>query len=399
MRSTTLLLAAAAGLGATPLASAQFSRQRKDMLINPREQRPLADLPIRVSTGGQAGFLHVQFPIECARCFPADPAKPKKNLQDGFLEIDFRITRALGLDGDAGVQVNGFTVLDDAFPVRAAGDDNFRSALRLFVDGPEPDVAPSVEVEGDVAFHALWANGTHEVKGVSYNLTKVGEVVPGAPTGFRVSYMREPQNNILRIEQGVANIEGEKYPFEKPLEWIQVGREDGQTEHFAWKRELDWLNKPHARVYPGWDQEFVNCKTTACRVNKMHTQVTKAYDECVERVERPDQFESGVLPPGCYLLLSGYYAKKNIMWVGCAIVFCISQLMRWNLSRQQKKTQEKQKQKDLDEQMLEQMEDDAVSYLMEVQTKVEAVAATAPSADAEEDEKVKSRKGYQGADE
>ncbi|KAH7063307.1 hypothetical protein B0J12DRAFT_165129 [Macrophomina phaseolina] len=397
MRPSTYLLAAAGTLASAPLASAQFSRIRKDMLISPREQRPLADLPIRVATAGQAGFLHVQFPIECKQCFPADPTKPKKNLQDGFLEIDFRVTRGLGLDGDAGAQVNGYTVLDEAFPLRSEGDENFRTALHLFVDGEDPDVAPSVAVEGELAFSTIWANGTHDVKGVSYNLTKVGEVVPAASAGFRVSYIREPQNGILRIEQGTANVEGERWPFEKPELWVAVGRTDGNTEHFAWKKELDWLNRPHAGVYPGWDQEFVNCKTTACRVNKMHTKVTKAYDECVERVERPEQFESGVLPPGCYVLLSGYYAKQNIMWVGCGIVFMISQLLRWNLKRQQQKVQKIQQQKELDEQALERLEDDAVSYMMEVQSKAQTAAAS--SAEAVEEEKVKSRKAYQGSDE
>ncbi|KAB2572071.1 hypothetical protein BFW01_g8612 [Lasiodiplodia theobromae] len=397
MRTSTILLAATGGLA--PLASAGWRPIKKDMLISPRDQRPFNDLPIRVADGGSSGFLHVQFPIECSKCFPADPSRPKKNLQDGVLEIDFRITRTLGLDGDEGAQVNGYTVSDIAFPINSgASDDNIASALRLFVDGPEPDVAPSVPIEGTISFDTVFANGTHDVKGVAYNLTKVGEVAPGAPTGFRLSYMRAPQNSILRIERNAANIDGEAYPFEHPELWVAVGTHDGNTEHFAWRNELDWLNPPHARVYPGWDQEFVNCKTTACRVNKIHTKVSKAYDECVLRAEHPDQFEGGVVPPGCYILLAGYYGKRNIMWVGCAIVFSITQLLKRNMEKQKKKTEEKKKQVELDEQMLDQNEDDIVSYMMEVEAKAQAQAA-ATGAATEGQENVKARKAHKTSDE
>ncbi|EOD46062.1 hypothetical protein UCRNP2_7210 [Neofusicoccum parvum UCRNP2] len=392
MRPTAVLLAAAAS---APFASAARA-MRKDMLIDPREQRPFPDLPIRVSDAGKGGFVHVQFPIACTKCFAADASKPRKNLQDGVLEVDFRITRQLGLDGDEGAQVNGYTVSDSAFPLRSEGDDNVAAALHLFSPEAAPGVPASVPVEGSISFDTIFVNATHDVKGVAYNLTKVGEVTPGAPTGFRLSFSRSPKNSILRIEQGVANIEGEAWPFEHPEKWIAVGSSDGSSEHFAWKKELDWLNKPHAGVYPGWDQDFVACKTTACRVNKVHTKVTKAYDECVERKERPDQFETDIIPPGCYVLLAGYYARRNMAWVGCGLIFLISQLMRRNLEKQKEKIQKAKKKAELDEQALERMEDDAVDYLMEVETKVQAAASTGAAAAGET---VTSRKGHTASDE
>ncbi|KAL0254514.1 hypothetical protein SLS55_009990 [Diplodia seriata] len=399
MRTTTIILAAS---GLAPLASAGLRPIRKDMLISPREQLPFSDLPIRVADAGGSGFQHVQFPIECRKCFPADPTRPKKNLQDGVLEVDFRITRTLGLDGDDGAQVNGYTVSDAAFPVRSEGDANIASALRLFVDGPTPDVAPSVPVEGSISFDTIFRNETHLVYGVAYNLTRVGEAaVPAAPAGFRLSYMRAPQNSILRIEQGAANVAGEAYPFEAPELWVDVGTNDaaGASEHFAWRKELDWLNRPHAAAYPGWDQDFVRCQTTACRVNKLHTKVTRAYDECAQRVEHPDQFEAGVVPPGCYVLLAGYYGKRNIMWVGCAVVFAITQLLKRNLEGQKKKVEQEKKQEELDEQMLEQNEDDIVAYMMEVEAKAKGATGAAAPAAAEAEETVKARKGHQASDE
>lgn len=393
MRSTGLLLAAAAATA--PFASAG----KTDMLIDPREQRPLADLPIRVSSAGRNGFTHVQIPIECTKCFPADPTKPRKNLQDGFLEIDFRITRALGLDGDAGAQVNGFTVFDAAFPSTSTGDDNIERAVRLFTDSAEPVTVP---VEGSISFTTVFNNGTHDVKGVVYNLTKVGEVTPGAPTGFRLSYIRHPGNSILRVEQGADNIPGEKWPFEQPEAWVALGARDDETEHFAWKKELDWLNRQHAGVYPGWDQEFVACKTTACKVNKVHTRVMKAYEECVERVERPEAFESGKVPPGCYLLLTPYYARRNMMWVGSGVAAIISTIGRVLLQKKKERHEKEKKQEKLDEQMLEQMEDDAVSYLLEVESKVQGATggAAPPAEEVVVEEEVVSRKAFkQAADE
>ncbi|OJD31289.1 uncharacterized protein BKCO1_5000071 [Diplodia corticola] len=403
MRASTILAAATTtGLGLLPpLAAAGLRPIRKDMLISPYAQLPFSDLPIRVADAGGHGFQHVQIPVACARCFPADPTRPRKNLQDGVLEFDFRITRTLGLDGDDGAQVNGFTVSDAAFPVRSGGDANVAGALRLFV-AEEGQVAPEVALEGDVAFEEVWRNASHLVYGVQYNITKVGEVVPGAPAGFRLSYMRAPQNSVLRIEQGAGNIEGERYPFEKPELWVDVGtnEEGGASEHFAWRKELDWLNRMHAAVYPGWDQEFVNCKTTACRVNKIHTKVTKAYDECVVRVEHPDQFEGGVVPPGCYVLLAGYYGKRNIMWVGCAVVFAITQLLKRNLEGQRKKVEQEKQQEELDEQMLERNEDDIVSYMMEVEAKAKGATGAEPApAAVVEEETVKARKGHQASEE
>ncbi|KAK7539464.1 uncharacterized protein J3D65DRAFT_618715 [Phyllosticta citribraziliensis] len=373
--------------GALALAGPALSAV-PEPLIDPHEQRPLDQVPIRVSSHGNNGFTHVQFPIACSQCFPEDPQKPK-NYVDGLFEFDVRITRSLGLDGENGAQINGYTVLDEDLPVisteeagirggKEVAGGNVLSAVRLFspsrydsegklLDAAnyEPEV---VGLKGSISIDTLVKNSTHDVKGIVYNITSLegpaGPITPAEPAGFRLSYSRRPDNSILRIQQGTVSVD-ESYPFEKVEEWIHPG----DQKHFTWAPQgLDWINKAHDR-YAGWDQYFVTCKTTACRVNKIHTKITSAYDECLERWQHPENFLDAKFPPQCHAYLIPHHAKNNIMLVGAGVAGLISTLLRMRLGAQKDKVEKQKKQKELDEKLLEQLEDDAVAYLMNVEGK------------------------------
>ncbi|KAK8207140.1 hypothetical protein IWZ01DRAFT_509199 [Phyllosticta capitalensis] len=356
-------------------------------LIDPHEQRPLDQVPIRVSSHGNNGFTHLQFPIACSQCFPEDPKNPKKNV-DGLLEFDVRITRHLGLDGDNGAQINGFTVLDDDLPVISTEESGIRggkevpggnvlSAVRLFSpslydsDGKlldaasyEPEV---VGLKGSIIVHTLVKNSTHDVKGVVYNITSLegpaGPITPASPAGFRLSYSRRPTNSILRLQQSAVSGD-ESYPFEHAEDWIHPG----EQKHFTWAPQgLDWIHKAHDR-YAGWDQYFVTCKTTACRVNKLHTAVMNTYEGCLERWQHPDNFDAS-FPPQCHAVLIPHHAKNNIMLVGAGVAGLLSTFLRMRLGAQKDKAEKQKRQKELDEKLLEQLEDDAVAYLSSVEGK------------------------------
>ncbi|KAF2136933.1 uncharacterized protein K452DRAFT_291970 [Aplosporella prunicola CBS 121167] len=383
MRTTYALLAACAATAAAPAKS----------------YPAIEELAVR-TTDGRNGFTHVQFPIECQRCFRSDPAKPKSKLIDGVLEFDVRITRHLGLDGDDAAQINGYTVEDEELPFVHVGKEesgNINSAIQLYAPTRyDADGAPiagpyTTNLRGSISFETLVKNGTHDVKGVVFNVTHIeaqdNGPVPAALTGFRLSYSRKPKNTILRIQQNAAPTAADPYPFADREAWI----EPPQVQHFLWaSKNVEFINKAHD-LYPGWNPNLVECKTIACRVNKLHTRFTVAYDACVERLEDP--LASG-MPLHCRAYLLPYYAKKNIMWVGAGTALLISTVMRMLLQKKKDADLAKKKEAKQLEDLMDRMEDDVCDYLIRTEGVANPDDVPAPAALEAKESTVEARRAY-----